>query len=570
MMLRNHPPGLLVALFIEMFSTFGLSALVVLLAPYLEIKHGLSEEYMVWFLGSFGFLVLVNSLVGGFLADSRVGLGRTLKFGLTTTFFGFVFLMLRLPSLAFTVVSLFFIVVGTGLFDSNLRALVGNLYENAKYGHLRDSAFIIFNIGTVIGLFSGAGVTRYLRSYLLRILPFEHHDDLPHLCHQQLEGALSDPERIEEFRSLANEVSGLAVTDLDAFATHYLRAMNLGNEGSLLIATFAMLVALLTYLKFHRHLKPGYSAIRVSTEGTEGETGLTPTVNGRHDGGGDHNKNRNIRSYLTLVLVAFIALLFTIPYSNLYGHPLPGFAYSYTDNTVGPLANIFFDLRSQLGVCVAIFGVLLILRPASRVILRITGFLLINAGAAAMWVSYQTFDEANVVEIDSLEQFNTVFALLLAPVVVGIFGWLHEKGREPSTPTKIGTGMVLAAMGIAWLIVPSLSLTRPAALEHFSSPDRVSLFWVVPTYFLLVASHLLVYPVLVSLVSKVAPPHFKARAQAYWSLVSTLDGVFVFLAPILWHSLALWMIWLILAIGCLLPATVLLLVRRLLQRATEA
>ncbi len=54
-------------------------------------------------------------------------------------------------SLTITVVALYVIAFGNGLFKGNLQAIVGQLYDDPKYSKLRDSAFSIFYMGINIG-----------------------------------------------------------------------------------------------------------------------------------------------------------------------------------------------------------------------------------------------------------------------------------------------------------------------------------------------------------------------------------------------------------------------------------
>ena len=100
------------------------------------------------------FFVYFFPLLGGFLADRFLGYGRTIGLGLVVMFIGYI--LMALPSamgkgFGLVIAALTVIALGTGLFKGNLQALVGNLYDDPKYGANRDRAFNIFYMGINIG-----------------------------------------------------------------------------------------------------------------------------------------------------------------------------------------------------------------------------------------------------------------------------------------------------------------------------------------------------------------------------------------------------------------------------------
>ena len=64
--------------------------------------------------------------------------------------------------LTITCAGLFVIAFGNGLFKGNLQALVGQMYDNEKYGKMRDSGFSLFymfiNIGAIFAPMAAVGV----------------------------------------------------------------------------------------------------------------------------------------------------------------------------------------------------------------------------------------------------------------------------------------------------------------------------------------------------------------------------------------------------------------------------
>ena len=163
--MRNHPKGLFILFFAEMwerFSYYGMRALLVL---YLT-KHFLftdGQAYGIY--GAYTTLVYVTPVIGGMLADKYLGQRKAVLFGA-------VLLVLGHLGMAFEgepikdaaersdlVMSIFYlslalIIAGVGFLKANISAIVGELYE--KTDERRDGAFTIFYVGINLGAFGGS------------------------------------------------------------------------------------------------------------------------------------------------------------------------------------------------------------------------------------------------------------------------------------------------------------------------------------------------------------------------------------------------------------------------------
>ena len=76
---------------------------------------------------------------------------------------------------------------------------------------------------------------------------------------------------------------------------------------------------------------------------------------------------------------------------------------------------------------------------------------------------------------------NPFCVVFLTPIVIAVFAWLRNRGKEPSTPMKIAIGMGIAAFAYVLMVVGSLGLPRLAEVQargglparrHLSDPDR--------------------------------------------------------------------------------------------------
>ena len=169
------------------------------------------------------------------------------------------------------------------------------------------------------------------------------------------------------------------------------------------------------------------------------------------------------------------------------------------------------------------------------------------------------------------QHFNPFFIVALTPLVVALFGWLNRRGREPSSPRKIGTGMLLTAGAYTILVVASLHLMSPKSLGGLVAPasSQVSVYWLISTYFMLTVSELFLSPIGISFVSKVAPPKYKGIMQGGWFAATAVGNYLVGVTAFFWERLPLSAVWGILVAACLLSAGFIFAVMKRLERVAN-
>jgi POT family proton-dependent oligopeptide transporter len=159
---------------------------------------------------------------------------------------------------------------------------------------------------------------------------------------------------------------------------------------------------------------------------------------------------------------------------------------------------------------------------------------------------------------------------------MGFFSWLKSKGKEPSTPRKIGFGMIIAAIGFLIILIASLNLVSPHELKDpltgkFSAiPDssRVMPYWLISSYLVLTIAELFLSPIGLSFVSKVAPGRFQGLMQGGWLLATAVGNKLLFVGSTFWGKIDLWQLWLIFIACCLLSAMFIFSIMKRLERIT--
>ena len=153
-----------------------------------------------------------------------------------------------------------------------------------------------------------------------------------------------------------------------------------------------------------------------------------------------------------------------------------------------------------------------------------------------------------------IQSFNPFFVVALTPVSLAIFGFLAKKGKEPSAPRKIGLGMLIAACGFGIMAFGSMGLPTPDALAQGADVSLVSPNLLISTYLVLTFAELLLSPMGISFVSKVAPPKYKGMMMGGWFVATAIGNYMVSIIGYLWGGIELWMVWSVLIVLCLLSA----------------
>ncbi len=165
----QHPKGLYVLFFTEMWERFGYYLMLGIFSLYMldSVQHGgmgFSSKEKSDVYGTYIGLVYLTPFIGGLLADRILGYRRSILIGGLLMAAGYLGLSLQGETASY--VSLLLIIVGNGFFKPNISTLVGNLYNNEKYKANKDAGFNIFYMGINVGAFICNFVAAYMRNNL--------------------------------------------------------------------------------------------------------------------------------------------------------------------------------------------------------------------------------------------------------------------------------------------------------------------------------------------------------------------------------------------------------------------
>jgi POT family proton-dependent oligopeptide transporter len=147
---ERHPKGLYVLFFTEMWERFGFYSMLAMFTLYLKDPvRGFSwtAEEATSLYANYLMFVYASPLIGGWIADKKLGYRNCVLIGGVIFMIGYFLFAIR--SIEAVYAALVCLVVGNGFFKPNVSAMVGHLYPEGST--LKDRAYNIFYMGINIG-----------------------------------------------------------------------------------------------------------------------------------------------------------------------------------------------------------------------------------------------------------------------------------------------------------------------------------------------------------------------------------------------------------------------------------
>ena len=493
-MFENQPKGLYALALANTGERFGYYTMLAIFVLFLQSNFGWGEGLAGTVYATFLMLVYFLPIVGGAVAD-KIGFGRCVTFGIIVMFIGY--LLLAIPAgagaaaIAIMSLALVLISMGTSLFKGNLQVMVGKLYDAPEYANQRDAGFSIFYMAINIGaLFAPTAATK-LHAWAMT-----------------------------------------ALNASEASAYHYAFG----------VACLSLVVSIAIYYGFRWTFAQVDNTASKANKAND-EKAVEAHVETPEEKADTHS--RLVALFLVFAVVIFFWMAF---HQN--GLTLTYFARDFTQTTATGLVGMLFDVTNLLGVIVMVYALFAIFQSKTTKGQIISGVVIL---ACAAFLGYKFFDSADQtvnVDVPLYQQFNPCFVVMLTPVSMALFGWLASKKKEPSAPRKIGLGMLVAGIGYVIMIAASIGLSYHASYVA-DDPQRVSPLWLVSTYLVLTFAELLLSPMGISFVSKVAPQKYQGVMMGCWFGATAIGNFLVQIPAYLWNNVPLTAVWGVLVALCL-------------------
>lgn len=157
------------------------------------------------------------------------------------------------------------------------------------------------------------------------------------------------------------------------------------------------------------------------------------------------------------------------------------------------------------------------------------------------------------ISAEIFQSINPFIVVFLTPIVMMFFSSLAKKGKEPSTPKKIGIGMGIAALAYIIMVLGSIglpTLDEVKAMGGLQEAQRVTPWLLFATYFILTVAELFISPLGLSFVSKVAPKHLQGLMQGCWLGATAVGNFSLFLGAMMYENISISITWTVFVIVC--------------------
>ena len=504
----KHPKGLYVLFFTEMWERFGYYLMLGILFLYLTDTAkggmGLGRAEGSDIVGTYLGLVYLTPFLGGLIADRVLGYRKSILIGgvlMSAGYFG-----LAIPGMTFFWPSVLLLVIGNGFFKPNISTLLGNLYNTDDRKHLKDSGYSIFYMGINVGAFVCNFVAAYMRNeygwgyafgaagagMLIGLVWF-----LAGTKHIK-EADIRKPANPEDMS--LSKVLWLIFIPAIAFGIlgWFIPGNILGSD-----STDAFIVACLPVIGF-------FISLYVKS-----------------------NKEDKPRVAALLSIFAVVVVFWAVFKQN--SSALTIWAETYTDR----------QIPASVSPAMKPFGMLQEVSTKQDSFPKYDSYFRAEKDADEKPVNilspnpyFQNLPKENwpqpegkslkLISTEIFQSVNPFFIILLTPLVISIFSFLRRRKAEPSTPAKIGYGLLIT--GLSTLIMAAAVWSTDMTME------KASAWWLIGSYAVITIGELFLSPIGLSLVSKVSPPRITSLMMGGWFLATSIGNKLSGVLASLWDT----------------------------------
>ena len=555
-MFKGQPKGLFALALANTGERFGYYTMLAIFLLFIQAKFGFSAAAATQIYSIFLAGVYFMPFFGGILAD-KIGYGKCVTIGIGVMFLGYLCLAIpTAPDAAGKILmfgALTLIAIGTGLFKGNLQVMVGNLYDDPKYASKRDAAFSLFYMAINLGSMFAPSMAKAMTNMSLSKFNLVYNANVPALAHQVMNGTIT-PENLANLESIAATMPGAAGMDMATFAPYYIERLSTAYNGGFAVACVSLVLSVLIYFSCRSWFKHAdVNAKQAQATNSAAEVELTP---------------EQTKSRIGALIFVFAVVIFFWMAFHQNGATMTFFARDYTASSATGIMRIGFNIWCLALIAASVYTLFSVFQSETKKA-KITSALATLGLWGAAAVLYFRMPETVGVQPSDFQQFNPFYVVALTPISLAIFGALANKGKEPSAPRKIGLGMFVAGAGFLILALGSLGLASPKALGGTVSPDLVSPYWLISTYLVLTFAELLLSPMGISFVSKVAPPKYKGMMMGGWFAATAIGNYLVSVPGLLWMRIPLWSLWLVLIVICVVAGVFMFANMKRIESATK-
>ena len=512
----GHPSGLFVLFFTEMwerFSYYGMRAiLVIFLIREVTSDNpgwGWEKPAALSLLGTYALFVYLTPIVGGWLADNKIGYRKAVVYGALLMTLGHASMAIETPTFLYIGITL--LILGNGFFKPNMTSIISKMYEG--HNEKKDGAYNIFYMGVNAGAFLGIMLCGWLGenvgwSYgfglagifmFLGMLQFYYAQplfgtigDKPKNEHRDIIDTLGEDLTPEEEDKLTEKLNPFLAVDYLLIGIFIVSALifivndPLSKIGNIQILNFtvfgitdSLFYALLAAIAFIVLL-----AIRIPR--------YKKIVRDR---------------MIAFTIFCIFTVFFWAAFEQAAGS-LPIYTQDFTDRVLTGNAAFTFKIIDLI-VTVVPIGVItyVLIRlfnqtiskiKLSNLILALSFIIVWGLVIYKLYVNFST--DAKEVEVTWFAILNSLYIIIFAPLFTK---WWDSKYNPPAS-VKYALGLIIMALGFGLLAFATRNI--PLGAES----AKLSMVWLVLAYLFHTLGELCLSPMGLSYLSKLIPARMVA------------------------------------------------------------
>ena len=505
----GHPAGLFVLFFTEMwerFSYYGMRAiLVIFLTGAISGNNpgwGWDTSTALSLLGTYALFVYLTPIVGGWLADNKIGYRMAVVIGALLMTLGHASMAIETPTFLYIGIAL--LIVGNGFFKPNMTSIISKMY--AGKDEKKDGAYNIFYMGVNAGAFIGIMLCGWVGekigwSYGFGLAGiFMFLGMLQFYYAQSIFGSLGDkPKKIESNATnitsknkTEEKLNPFSMLDYSLIVVFIVSALifiindplsKIGNINTLNFSIAGMsdslffaLVAAITFIILLIVRIPRYTRIE---------------------------RDRMI----AFTIFCLFTIFFWAAFEQAAGS-LPIYTRDFTDRILEGTAGTIFKVIDLLVTVIPMLVITYVLvklfnKTFSKISLSniILGISFLIVWAIIIYKLYIEFQATETeVPITWFAILNSLFIIIFAPLFTK---WWDSKYNPPAS-VKYGLGLIIMAIGFGFLAFAAKDIPLGAKTA------KLSMIWLVLAYLFHTLGELCLSPMGLSYLSKLVPARMVA------------------------------------------------------------
>ena len=504
----GHPAGLFVLFFTEMwerFSYYGMRAiLVIFLTGAISGNNpgwGWDTSTALSLLGTYALFVYLTPIVGGWLADNKIGYRMAVVIGALLMTLGHASMAVETPTFLYIGIAL--LIVGNGFFKPNMTSIISKMYTGKD--DKKDGAYNIYYMGVNAGAFIGIMLCGWVGekigwSYgfglagifmLLGMLQFYYA--------QSIFGSLGDkPKKTENnlvdtrTENKTEKLNTFSILDYSLVLIFIISALifiindplsKIGNIQALNFSIAGMsdslffaLIAAITFIILLIVRIPRYTKIE---------------------------RDRMI----AFTIFCLFTIFFWAAFEQAAGS-LPIYTRDFTDRILEGTAGIIFKIIDLIVTVVPMLVITYVLVKLfnktfskislSNIILGISFLIVWSIIIYKLYIEFQATETE--VPITWFAILNSLFIIIFAPLFTK---WWDSKYNPPAS-VKYGLGLIIMAIGFGLLAFATKDIPLGAKTA------KLSMIWLVLAYLFHTLGELCLSPMGLSYLSKLVPARMVA------------------------------------------------------------